>query len=153
MRTYRAVAFATFLATALLPTHGFTQDADDDDDDQPTLTRSSQNLPELILGGKDSTYSVNQTDFVLQAGQGYRWKITSGAAFEYKFHTDLFRDTWVNQIVINDLEVHMNGAPAWLEFDLPGTILVQFNTVRPGTYTWSVPDLADKGMKGTITVK
>ena len=59
----------------------------------------------------------------------------------------------MNQIVINDLEVHMNGAPAWLEFDADGTIQVQFTTVRPGIYTWSVPDLADKGMKGTITIK
>jgi hypothetical protein len=59
----------------------------------------------------------------------------------------------MNQIVINDLEVHMNGAPAWLEFDDEGTMQVQFTTIRPGTYTWSVPDLADKGMRGTITIK
>lgn len=152
MRNYRAIAFATLLGAALLPAHVLAQDADDDDD-EPQHTRSSQNVPELKLGSAESTYDVNQKDFTLLAGQGYRWKITSGAAFEYKFKTDLFRDTWVNQIVIDDLEVHMNGAPAWLEFDSPGTILVQFNTVRPGTYTWSVPDLADKGMKGTITVK
>ncbi|MDH6234396.1 hypothetical protein M2281_005014 [Mesorhizobium soli] len=152
MRKYRAIAFAVLMGAALPPTHGLAQEADDDDD-QPKLTRSSQNLPELILGTKDGTYDVNQKDFTLLAGQGYRWKITSGAAFEYKFHTDLFRDTWVNQIVIDDLEVHMNGAPAWLEFDRPGTIMVQFNTIRPGKYTWSVPDLVDKGMQGTITVK
>ena len=40
----------------------------------------------------------------------------------------------MNQIVIEDLEVHMNGAPAWLEFDAEGTMQVQFTTVRPGIY-------------------
>ena len=40
-----------------------------------------------------------------------------------------------------------------LEYDADGTIQIQFTTVRPGNYTWSVPDLADKGLKGTITVK
>ncbi|MEP9396537.1 hypothetical protein [Mesorhizobium sp. KR2-14] len=152
MRKYRSVAFAALISAALLPLHAVAQEADDDDE-QPKATRASQNLPELILGTAEDNLAVNQNDFDLIAGQGYRWKISSGTGLEYKFVTDLFRNVWMNQIVINGLEIHMNGAPAWLEFDSPGTILVQFNTVRPGTYTWSVPDLADKGMKGTITVK
>ncbi len=126
---------------------------EEDDNDQPKVTRASKNLPELILGSKEDVYAVNQKDFELVAGQGYRWKITSAAGLEYKFVTDLFRNVWMNQIVIDDLEVHMNGAPAWLEFDAEGTINVQFTTVRPGEYTWSVPDLADKGMKGKIIIK
>jgi len=165
MRHPKTVALAAFMSILVAQSFAFAQ-ADDDDDDQaapkpkaeaqakaPTVTRSSKNVPELILGSKSDEFSVNQKDFELVAGQGYRWKITSGAAFEYKFVTDLFRNVWMNQIVINDLEVHMNGAPAWLEFDSPGTINVQFTAVRPGEYTWSVPDLADKGMKGKITIK
>ncbi len=124
-----------------------------DADDAPKATRASKDVPELILGSAQDSFTVNQKDFELIAGQGYRWKITSAAGLEYKFVTDLFRNVWMNQIVINDLEVHMNGAPAWLEFDAEGSMLVQFTTVRPGSYTWSVPDLADKGMKGTITIK
>lgn len=164
MSTFRRFALAGFLGLALAPSFALAQ-ADDDDDKAaaepkaateaktPAVTRSSKNLPELILGSKDSDFTVNQKDFELVAGQGYRWKITSAAGLEYKFVTDLFRNVWMNQIVINNLEVHMNGAPAWLEFDSPGTMSVQFTTVRPGKYTWSVPDLAEKGMKGTITIK
>jgi hypothetical protein len=124
-----------------------------DADEVPKATLASKNMPELILGSAQDSFTVSQKDFELIAGQGYRWKITSASGLEYKFATDLFRNVWMNQIVINDLEVHMNGAPAWLEFDAEGTMLVQFTTVRPGSYTWSVPDLADKGMKGTITIK
>ena len=47
----------------------------------------------------------------------------------------------------------MKGAPAWLEYDADGTIQIQINTVRPGVYTWSVPDLAGRGMQGTITIR
>jgi hypothetical protein len=165
MRKFRAFAFVALVGMALTQGQVWAQDDDDDDaaagaaakteasPETEKATRASKDVPELVLGAKDDQFTVNQKDFQLIAGQGYRWKITAAGGLEYKFHTDLFRNVWNNQIVINDLEVHMNGAPAWLEFDADGTIQVQFTTVRPGIYTWSVPDLADKGMKGTITIK
>ncbi|RAR99024.1 hypothetical protein [Ensifer adhaerens] len=160
MQKYRNFTLAAVLGTTLLsaaPCAG--QDAGDHEPvPQPTsftkqVTRASKDVPELVFGSASDSFAVNQKDFELIAGQGYRWKITSAAGLEYKFVTDLFRNVWMNQIVINDLEVHMNGAPAWLEFDAEGTMQVQFTTIRPGSYAWSVPDLADKGMKGTITIK
>ncbi|WEX88660.1 hypothetical protein PZN02_001163 [Sinorhizobium garamanticum] len=161
MQRYRMFALAASLAVAFLVTPAAAQEADNDDDDaaaQPAsatekVTRASKDIPELVLGSRDDQFTVNQKDFNLIAGQGYRWKISAAGGLEYKFHTDLFRNVWMNQIVINDLEVHMNGAPAWLEYDADGTIQVQFTTVRPGVYTWSVPDLAEKGLQGTITIK
>ncbi|TPI09411.1 hypothetical protein FJW06_26180 [Mesorhizobium sp. B4-1-3] len=147
MTINRTIAFAVLAGLTVAP---LTVSADDD---APKVTRSSKTLPELVLGSDKSSYDLNRTDFELVAGQGYRWKITSHGGFEYKFMTDLWRNVWIDQIVINDLEVHMAGAPAWLEFDDAGTILVQFHTVRPGEYSWSVPDLADKGLKGKITIK
>ncbi|MGA1835259.1 hypothetical protein [Rhizobium wenxiniae] len=158
----RKLGFVALAAVFLSAGMGFAQDKDDDDDDDKPaakavstekVTRASKDVPELILGSAKDNFAVNRKDFELVAGQGYRWRITSAAGLEYKFVTDLFRNVWMNQIVINDLEVHMNGAPAWLEFDSEGTMQVQFTAVRPGSYTWSVPDLADKGMKGTITIK
>jgi hypothetical protein len=167
MRKFRVAAFAALVGMALTQGQVWAQDNDGDDDDAAAgaatktdaspeaekATRASKDVPELILGSKEDQFTASQKDFELIAGQGYRWKITAAGGLEYKFHTDLFRNVWNNQIVINDLEVHMNGAPAWLEFDADGTIQVQFTTVRPGIYTWSVPDLADRGMKGTITIK
>ena len=159
MRKFSRIACASLAGLALSLGNVLAQD-DDDDEAGPAaaagteqVTRASKNVPELVLGSKDDQFTVNQTDFELIAGQGYRWRISAAGGLEYKFHTDLFRNVWMNQIVINDLEIHMNGAPAWLEYDADGTILVQFTTVRPGTYTWSVPDLADRGMNGTITIR
>lgn len=160
MGRFSVIAFAVLVGLVVLQ-GPVRADDDDDGNDAPAAaaaitekpTRASKDMPELILGSKQDQFTVSQRDFELISGQGYRWKITAAGGLEYKFHTDLFRNVWNNQIVIEELEVHMDGAPAWLEFDADGTIQVQFTTVRPGTYTWSVPDLADKGMKGTITIK
>lgn len=146
MRSTLAAATAVAICLAAAPALA------DDDNDQKR-TRSSQNVPELMLGKEGDQFAVNQKDFELISNQGYRWKISAAGELEYKFKTDLWRDVWMNQIVISDLEIHMAGAPAWLEFDDEGTIQVQFNTVRPGTYKWWVEGLEDRGMTGTITVK
>jgi len=159
MRKYLYAIAAAGIAAMLHIQPVMAQGDDDDDDDAPQagqttqITRSSQDLPELILGSADDAFTVNQTDFELVAGQAYRWKITSQGDLEYKFFTDLFRNVWMNQIVIEELEVHMNGAPAWLEFDAHGTIQVQFIAARPGFHSWHVADLEGRGMKGTIVIK
>ncbi|MBP0614668.1 hypothetical protein [Jiella mangrovi] len=120
----------------------------------PKKSLSSQIVTPLILGEGGKPFTVNHTDFYLRAGQAYRWDIKSEGDIEYKFNApDFFRNVWMNQIVIDDLEVHMAGAPAWLEYDSHGTITVQFQTVRPGRYEWNVGGLdAEHEMKGTITV-
>ena len=135
MRKFSAIAFAVLIGFAAAHGQVWAQDNDDDDDTPAAAeasapaekpTRASKNVPELILGSKEDQFAVNQKNFELIAGQGYRWKISAAGGLEYKFHTDLFRDVWMNQIVIEDLEVHMNGAPAWLEYrrrrDDPDTV-------------------------------
>ena len=153
MRKFLTVLMAAALAATLQTQAVLAQDDDDDDDDGGQVSLASKDLPELILGSAEDDFAVNQTNFELQSGQAYRWKITSQGNLEYKFFTDLFRNVWMNQIVINDLEVHMNGAPAWLEFDAHGTIQVQFVAARPGFHSWHVRDLEKNGMQGTIIVK
>ena len=121
----------------------------------PPVSLSSQIITPLIIGQGGEPYAVSAKDFVLRAGQPYRWDIVSEGGVEYKWHApDFFRNVWNNQIVIEDREIHMDGSPAWLEFDTQGPITVQFQTIRPGRYEWYVEGLDDEehDMKGTITV-
>ena len=120
----------------------------------PKASLSSQIITPLVLGQGGDPFKVSHTDFYLRSGQAYRWDIKSEGDIEYKFNApDFFRNVWMNQIVIDDLEIHMAGAPAWLEYDAHGTITVQFQTVRPGRYEWNVGGLDENHvMKGTITV-
>jgi len=61
--------------------------------------------------------------------------------------------TGVNQIVINHLEIHMQGPPHHLEFDDTGTIHVEFVMIRPGEYPWYIQGMESRGMTGRFIVK
>ncbi|WP_102960113.1 hypothetical protein [Mangrovicella endophytica] len=120
----------------------------------PKVSLSSQIITPLVIGKGGDPYAVSAKDFVLRAGQPYRWDIVSEGDVEYKWHApDFFRNVWNNQIVIADREIHMDGSPAWLEYDAKGPITIQFQTIRPGRYDWYVEGLdKDHDMRGTITV-
>ena len=119
------------------------------------LGKGRTNLPELVLGtdgGAD--YAVSNKTIEMESGKSYRLAITAKGAKEYKFFSpEFFRNIWFNQIVINHLEVHMLGAPHHLEFDDPGTISIEFVTIRPGEYPWFVQGLESRGMAGVFVVK
>ncbi|GJD50314.1 hypothetical protein OPKNFCMD_3053 [Methylobacterium crusticola] len=118
------------------------------------LTRGRTDLPELVLGAEDNDYAVPVRDIEMEAGKAYRLRITAKGQKEYKlFAGEFFRGVWMNQIVINHLEVHMAGPPHHLEFDDQGTIAVEFVTVRAGEFPWSVQGLEGRGMTGRFIVK
>jgi hypothetical protein len=119
------------------------------------LMKGRTDLPELVLGDGDSNdYAVPTREIALDAGKAYRLNITAKGRKEYKFvAAEFFRNIWINQIVINHLEVHMAGAPHHLEFDDPGTIAVDFVAIRPGSYPWSIEGLEGRGMSGQLMVR
>ncbi|WP_407047892.1 hypothetical protein [Methyloraptor flagellatus] len=119
------------------------------------LMKGRTALPAIELGdGKQNDYAVSGQTIELETGKGYRLNITAKGEKEYKFMAPgFFRSVWVDQIVVNKLEIHMAGPPAWLEFDDQGTIEVNFTPVKTGTYEWWVDGLKDKGMVGKFVVK
>ncbi|MDB5559217.1 MAG: hypothetical protein JWQ36_2151 [Enterovirga sp.] len=143
MRRVLAAAALLGAALTLLP----AQAAD--------LMRGRTELPELVLGDENGNdYAVPVKDIELEGGKAYRLKITAKGQKEYKFVApEFFRHIWINQIVINRLEVHMAGAPYHLEFDDQGTIAVDFVAIRPGEYRWAVQGLEERGMTGRLVVK
>ncbi|MFH6783945.1 MULTISPECIES: hypothetical protein [Methylobacterium] len=140
----RALLTAAALAASLLATSASAHD----------LTKGRTDLPELFLGAEDNDYAVPVKDIEMEAGKSYRLRITAKGQKEYKFFaSEFFRGVWMNQIVINHLEVHMAGPPHHLEFDDQGTIAVEFVTVRAGEFPWSVQGLESRGMTGRFIVK
>jgi hypothetical protein len=135
-----------FLLTALL---GLSQAGATD------LVRGRTDLPELVLGNDEGDdFAVSRKEIELESGKSYRLSITAKGSKEYKFFApELFRHSWINQIVINHLEIHMLGVPHHLEFDDQGTIHVEFVAIRPGEYPWFVQGLESKGMTGKFIVK
>ena len=119
------------------------------------LTKKRENLPDLVLGNEEGNdFIVENKDIVLESGKAYRLRIVAKGRQEYKFYApEFFRYIWLNQIVINHLEIHGGGPPDHLEFDDPGEIAIEFVAIKPGAYKWESRGLVAKGMTGTITVK
>ncbi|MDR7037288.1 MULTISPECIES: hypothetical protein [Methylobacterium] len=119
------------------------------------LTKKRQNLPDLVLGNEEGNdFVVENKDIELEAGKAYRLRIVAKGRQEYKFYApEFFRYIWLNQIVINHLEIHGGGPPDHLEFDDPGEIAIEFVAIKPGEYKWEARGLESKGMTGTISVK
>ena len=119
------------------------------------LVRGRTDLPELVLGNDEGNdFAVSQKDIELESGKSYRLSITAKGEKEYKFFApEFFRNTWINQIVINHLEIHMQGPPHHLEFDDTGTIHVEFVMIRPGEYPWYIQGMESRGMTGRFIVK
>lgn len=119
------------------------------------LAKNRTTLPDLVLGDKSGNdYAISQKDFELESGKAYQIDIISNGGKEYKFFSpELFRHIWINQIVINHLEIHGPGTPHHLEWDDEGAIRVEFVVIRPGNFKWWIDGLEDKGMTGTFKVK
>ena len=98
--------------------------------------------------------SFSETEFELETGKYYRWAITSDGVEEVMIQApDLFRNSWINQIIIDDREVHTSGSIYGIEFDDEGTVLVFFVPIRPGNYEFFAPGYQDRGLSGTFIVR
>lgn len=119
------------------------------------LTKKRQNLPDLVFGNEEGNdYVVENRDIEIESGKAYRLRIVAKGRQEYKFYaSEFFRFIWLNQIVIQHLEIHGGGPPDHFEFDEPGEIAIEFVAIKPGEYPWSVRGLESKGMTGKFIVK
>lgn len=107
---------------------------------------------ELDINGRDLTFS--QLEFELETGKYYRWVVTSDGAEEVMIQApELFRNSWVNQIVFGELEYHANGGFYGIEFDGEGEVVIFFIPIRPGNYEFFVPGFEDRGLRGTFVVR
>lgn len=105
----------------------------------------------LDINTEDLTFS--QTTWELETGKYYRIDITSDGNEEIAVVApELWRNSWINQIVVNDLEVKSYGLYS-VEFDDAGTFNISFVPIRPGEYDIYVPGYENRGLKGKFIVK
>lgn len=116
---------------------------------QGNLASRPVDLPELMLKGD---LSMSETEYRLTTGQYYRLRISSDGEEEFAWMApELFRNAWLNQVVVEDLEVKAYGIHS-LEFDAAGTFEITFVPIRPGRYEFWVAGYQDRGMRGAFVV-
>jgi len=115
------------------------------------LAKRAERLPVLEIRGAEG-FSV--TEYEIETGKFYRWRIASDGRGEYKLMApELMRNSWVEQVSIEDKEVKPLGGLYAVEFDDEGEIDIYFVPIRPGTYEFYVETMREDGMLGTFVVR
>lgn len=107
-------------------------------------------LPPLTLS---SGKPVAEAPIELKSGTYYRLKIVSDGTAELALSGgDFFRSIWVNEIVVNDIEIRPMGVHS-LEFDAAGEAEMSFIAIVPGTYRLSIPGSHGDSQAATFVIK
>ena len=112
------------------------------------VTKATDVPPLQLSAGK----AFPKEPVVLEAGKYYRWKIESDGTSEMAIAApEFFRFIWINEVVINDIEVRPLGLDS-IEFDDGGAAVLSFVPIRPGEFEYYMPNAGD-AYRGKIIVK
>ena len=118
-------------------------------DARGNLASRPTDLPTLVM---DANLNFSVKEYKIETGLYYRWKIESKGGDEFQlFMPDFFRNVWINQIVVSDVEFKTSTLYS-IEFDSPAVVEVTFVPIRPGRYNYSVRGYEQRGMSGTFVV-
>lgn len=106
---------------------------------------------ELTLSSGQPLHSVGQ--IVLESGAYYEMVITSDGTAEIALAgAGFFRAIWMDEIVINNIEIRPMAIDS-LEFDAAGEAELSFVAIKPGTYTLAIPGARGDTQRVTIVIK
>ncbi len=114
------------------------------------LLHSRTTLEPITIGaGK----ALAEKPYNLVAGKYYKIELKSDGSREIPIvGPEFFRNIWVNQVSINDIEVRPLGIDSF-EFDDEGEIELTFIPIKPGTYTLGLPSAKSDRERATFIVK
>ncbi|MBS9782889.1 MAG: hypothetical protein KGV43_03720 [Arcobacter sp.] len=105
--------------------------------------------PITVSAGK----ALADKPYKLEAGKYYKLIIKSDGSREVPIvGAAFFRNIWVNQVSINDIEVRPLGIDSF-EFDDEGSIELTFVPIKPGTYTLGLPSAKSDRQRATFIVE
>lgn len=114
------------------------------------LTGGATKLEPITLS---SGKPLAKAPYELQAGKYYRLDIVSDGSAELAIAGPaFFRNVWVDEVVINDIEVRPLGVDS-IEFDDEGTARISFVTIRPGSFELRVPGTTGESQRAVFNVK
>jgi hypothetical protein len=88
----------------------------------------------------------------VESGKQYSLIIEADGTAELAIHgPEFFRNVWVNEIIINDIEIRPLGVDS-IEFDAAGEVEITFVPIRPGTFTLRIPGTTSEAQSVTVNV-
>jgi len=114
------------------------------------LTGGATKLEPITLS---SGQPLASAPYELEAGKYYELPINADGTAEIAIEgPDFFRNVWVDEVVINDIEVRPLGL-ASLEFDDEGTATISFVTIRPGRFILRIPGTTGETQQAIFNVQ
>ncbi len=105
--------------------------------------------PLVLASGKP----VAGGEYTLKSGGYYRIAIEADGSAELALSGgDFFRAIWVNEVVINDIEIRPLGLHS-LEFDDAGEAEISFVAIQPGRYTLSIPGATGATQQAVFNIR
>ena len=109
----------------------------------------TQLAPLTLASGKP----VASAEYKLKSGGYYRIDINADGSQELALSGgDFFRAVWVDEVIINDIEIRPMGVHS-IEFDDAGTASISFVAIVPGRYTLSVPGSSGETQQAVFNIQ
>ena len=132
--------------------------ASDDDDDEPKLgaagllsKKNRGKIPDLTLSAGMPLLEGGKIE--LKSGTYYELEIEADGSQELALvGPEFFRAIWINEVVINDLEIRPFGIES-LEFDDEGTMEIEFIAIKPGQYFLRIPGSSGESQRVDIIIQ
>ena len=113
------------------------------------LTGGATDLEPITLG---SGQALAAEPYKLESGKYYKLKIISDGTAELAIEgPSFFRNIWIDEIVINDIEIRPLGIES-LEFDDEGEAVISFVTIRPGSFELKIPGTSGESQRAIFNV-
>jgi hypothetical protein len=113
------------------------------------ITKALPLAPITLASGKPMT----EGPYELESGKYYRLVIKADGSAELAVvGPEFFRNIWINEVVINDIEVRPLGLDS-LEFDAEGEATISFIPIRPGKFVMRVPGTSSDAQSAVFNVK
>ncbi len=92
-------------------------------------------------------------DVQLQSGAYYKLEITADGSAELALEgAGFFRSIWMNEIVINKIEIRPMAIDS-IEFDDAGTVELSFVAIKPGNHVLRIPGSTGESQSVTISIQ
>ncbi|POF27980.1 hypothetical protein [Roseibium marinum] len=109
-----------------------------------------EELPELTLS---SGKPISDAPLLLKSGTMYEIEIVSDGSAELGLEgSGFFRAIWINEVVVNGLEIRPFGLES-VEFDDEGTMEIEFLAIKPGRYFLRQPGSTGENQRVEITIQ
>jgi len=106
---------------------------------------------EITLASGQALHETGQV--MLQSGAYYKLQVTADGSAELAIEgSDFFRAIWMNEIVINKIEIRPMAIDS-IEFDKAGVAELSFIAIQPGTHVIRIPGSSGETQQVKISIQ